>query len=258
MHDGTEGRAPVSSNPIPAGYPTPLTTGICGVGLTPADLTPSGGIEVTQDGAVIDKMDVSGTIKVSADNVTIRNSRVRSGGLYVISIAKGTTGTVIEDTRIIGEGDGVSAAVNGYGDYTMRRVHVSGGSDNIKAHGGVLVEDSYATGIYKSPGSHNDVVQIRSGKNYFFKRNTMIGPWKASTSVFIIQAKGGDIDNVLVEDSYLSGGGYTVYTTETPPLKLTNTTIKNNRFELDSWGHGYKSANAPGATWIGNVQLPST
>jgi len=249
------GRAAVSANPVPEGYPTPLTTGICGVGLSEENLTASGSIEVSIDGTVIDGMDITGTLTIEANNVLIRNSRITATGLYALNVRSGYSNIVIEDTRIRGVGDAVSSAVQGYSPYTLRRVHVTGGSDNIKAHAGILVEDSYVTGVYKSPGSHNDVVQIRGGSGYIFRNSSFLGPWQQSTSAFIIQAKSNDVDDLVIEDSYISGGGYSIYTNENNGYSMTNVFVTNNRFELDSWQYGWRSANA--GVYSGNVLLPS-
>ncbi len=258
-YDGSYGRYPVSNNPIPAGYPTPRTTGICGAGLEPSDLTSSGGLTITTDGAVIDGLDINGSVTVRANNVTIRNSRITSSGHYPLQLASGFDNLVVEDTRIRGVGPGVSTATLLRGHATFRRVHISGGSDNMKAFDGALVEDSYFGGIHRSPGDHNDIVQIRKGNDYVFRNNSMFGPWQRATSVFLFQAKagagGGPISNVLVEDNYLSGGGYTIYT-RAPDYPLTNATIRDNRLEQDSWQFGPISDDA-GATYTNNIIAPS-
>ena len=252
---GGFGRAAVSSNPIPDGYPTPLTTGLCGVGIHPNELTVISGMTIETDNTVLDGMDIQGTINIEANNVVIRNSRITSSGIYVLNIRSGNTGTVVEDTRIRLLGGNGSSAVQGYSPYILRRVHVTGGSDNLKAHAGVLVEDSYFTGTYKSEGSHNDVVQIRGGSGYQFRNSTFIGPWKQSTSAFIIQAKHNDLDDLVIENNYISGGGYSIYTNESNGYSMTNVFVTDNRFELDSWQYGWRSANA--GTYSGNVQIPS-
>lgn len=249
------GRVIVSSNQIPAGYPTPLTTGLCGANIALSELTASPSLKVEEDGTVIDRLDITGTLTIEANNVTVKNSRITGTGLYVINVRSGYSNIVIEDTRIRGVGVETSAAIQGASPYTLRRVHITGGSDNIKASAGILVEDSYVSGLVKHPGSHNDVVQIRSGSNYLFRDSSFIGPWQQSTSVFIIQAKSANIDNLTVENNYISGGGYSIYSNERNGYKMTNVFVTNNRFELNSWQYGWKNANA--GIYSGNQQLAS-
>ena len=252
---GSNGRAAVSSNPIPAGYPTPQTTGICGVGISAVQLTDTDGMRINDDNTVIDKLSITGSITISANNVLIKNSLITSTGLYAINILSGYTNIIVEDTRIRQVGINGSAAVNGSSPYTLRRVHITGGADNIKAHAGILVENSYITGVYKKPGSHNDVVQVRSGSGYEFRNSTFIGPWQQSTSAFIIQAKDNNVDDVIIRDNYISGGGYSIYTNQENGYLMTNTFVTNNRFESNSWQFGWKSANV--GIYSGNTQLPS-
>ena len=80
------------------GYPSPNTTGV------PAgtQLTPSDGFTVSTDGTVVNALDVSGTIEVAANNVTIENSEVSTSGDFGIDIESGVTGTVIKNVTING------------------------------------------------------------------------------------------------------------------------------------------------------------
>ncbi len=79
----------------------------------------SGSITVTQDGAVIEGLDVDGTITVKADNVTIRNTRVSAGdpktnnkeitymgdATRLIFTESGTSNTLIDHVELDGRGD---------------------------------------------------------------------------------------------------------------------------------------------------------
>ena len=67
-------RTTAFASPGSCGYPDPAYNNV-GVPAGTA-LTPSGSINVTTAGAVIDGKDVTGEITVSANNVTIKNSRI--------------------------------------------------------------------------------------------------------------------------------------------------------------------------------------
>ena len=58
------------SVPSSCGYPDATNTGPTG------SLTPSGSINVTTDGKVLENLDITGQVRISADNVTIKNSRI--------------------------------------------------------------------------------------------------------------------------------------------------------------------------------------
>ncbi|MDB4278392.1 hypothetical protein N9917_02180, partial [Deltaproteobacteria bacterium] len=53
-------------------------------------LTPSGSLKVTTDGAVLEDLDISGLVRIQANNVTLRNFRINATGTsYGISIESG-------------------------------------------------------------------------------------------------------------------------------------------------------------------------
>ena len=80
------------------GYPSPDNTGVP-VG---AHLTPSRSITVRTEGAVVNALKVSGTIAVSASNVTIENTEVSTSGQSGIVVGPGYTGTMIKNVTIHG------------------------------------------------------------------------------------------------------------------------------------------------------------
>src|SRR5690625_3800844 len=72
-----------TSNPSAApidGYPDASNTGVpAGV-----ELSKSGGLTITEDDTVIDAQEITGTVKVEADDVVIRRSKIISTGRYPI------------------------------------------------------------------------------------------------------------------------------------------------------------------------------
>ncbi|WP_143141010.1 hypothetical protein [Nannocystis exedens] len=63
-------------------------------------LVPSGSITVDEDGAVVEGLDVDGTITVPADDVTFRNVRLRTDDSYPIRyFDEDNVGLVVEDSR---------------------------------------------------------------------------------------------------------------------------------------------------------------
>lgn len=217
---------------IPAGFPTTATTGFAAAGLTVGDLVSSGSIDVRHDGAVIEGLDVNGRIRVFADNVIIRNSRVRSSSAYGIDVQGGSTGLVVENTSIEGTADSSTASI-GPGNYTCRRCDISGAVDGAKLGSNVTIEDSYIHDLRKYSGTHNDGIQNSGGGiDILIKGNTIIGPYRTSTSAIIAQTNVGGIDNMVVTENYLYGGSYTVYLRDKgngngPP---TNSAVTNNVF----------------------------
>ena len=51
---------------------------------------------------VLSGLDIKGSVYINASNVTLINSKVTGGGDYVVKIASGVTGTVIQNSTISG------------------------------------------------------------------------------------------------------------------------------------------------------------
>ena len=125
---------PVTPPPPGAGDPTDRPWEHKNTGPSnPGALSPSGSLMITTDGAVYENLDVNGDIYIDADNVTIRNFRIRAGGAsYGMKVFDGHSGVVIEDGEITGFG---SAGILGVG-YTASRLHVhTSGGDAFKIQG---------------------------------------------------------------------------------------------------------------------------
>jgi hypothetical protein len=233
--------------PVPDAFPDASNTGINGAGLSTGELTRTGGMTVTEDGAVIENMYVEGGIKVEADDVTIRDTYVDAGSgstgpRYGIQISGGPRNALIEDTTVVG---GTSKSVYGE-NMTLRRVNLSGGSDALQLGKNTVIEDSYLHDMSSLPGAHNDAIQSTGGSNVVIRGNTIQGPYQEQTSAIIIQTNFRPIEDVLIEDNFLSGGAYTLYSNDRnngygPPR---NVQVKDNVFEKNSSQFGHLSSNS--------------
>ncbi|MCZ7525046.1 MAG: right-handed parallel beta-helix repeat-containing protein [Acidimicrobiia bacterium] len=222
----------------------------------PSLLQPSGPLTISTPGAVIENVDVNGAITVHAPNVTIRNFRASN------IVQEGAGGMVLEDGEVHGfndpgfGGDGIVWA-----DFTARRVDVHHVHDGFKAHGDVLIESTWVHDLNarRGPGagaggySHNDCVQVSSGSNIVL-RNSRFERCGLNAAVFI-DADQGPIDNVLVENNFIDGGGFTLYSIRSRSAPWfgvpTNVVIRNNTFGND---HLFDYATISGnVVWEGNV-----
>jgi hypothetical protein len=87
-------------------------------------LTASSAIRVTRDGTTIDALDVDGQIYVRADDVTITNTRVRTGSGHAIRLASGYTGLTVTDSTLECTTDAGRSGV-AWNNYTADNVLVS-------------------------------------------------------------------------------------------------------------------------------------
>jgi len=203
-------------------------------------LAPSGSLTITTDGAVLENLDIAGTVEIDADNVTLRNFRIDGGDTsYGISIKSGHGGILIEDGEIF---DIHSAAILAYSDFTARRLHIhDSGADGLKVQGGsgpTVVEYSFIEKLGRNPTAHADGNQTRGGSNIAFRYNNIYMPAPGtpnhpgepykSNATFMLEL---DVSNFVIENNWLNGGNYTIYC----PGK-GGVSVRSNIFGRDNGG----------------------
>ena len=208
----------------------------------------SGSITVRKPATVIDGRLVKGGITVAANNVTVKRTRIRvPGGAegVGVTIAPGVTGTLIQDTEIAG-----SESFQGIqgGNFTARRVHIHGFEHGIEIRGRATVLDSYITlTAFRYPDGtvpHFDAVCGWSVNRVVVRHNTLTAPPDQTAAVNFTNDF-GSIKNVVIDNNFLSGGGYALYvrgdasSAQSPaagkPVK--NISVTNNQFGTSQWGH---------------------
>lgn len=241
--------------PPPSGHPGPDNTGV----RDGSKLAPSGSITTSRDGQVIENVEVTGSITVQHSNVTIRNVRVRGTGRYGIYVPSSLDGSVrnlvIEDTQIVGVSGERSSGLVHYGQWTARRVDISGYADGVKMRSNQILESSWIHDLYKSNGSHNDAIQSIGGRNSVIRNNTIEGPWRSQTSAILLQSNSSSIENWVIEGNRLVGGNFTLYLTDkgNGHGAPRNVTVRNNVWVRGSWQFGeLKIDEGPGLVWSGN------
>jgi hypothetical protein len=254
--------------PPPSGFPNADNTGVP-PGTT---LTPSGTIYANTAGQVIDGRDVSGSIVVKAPNVTIRNTRIRSGDWTAVD--NSSTGLTIVDSTLEGGGQGVQfglACVFEADETTIRRVEISGCENGIDVSpesaglcsNDVLVEDSWIhdmnyTATSEHPDPHTDGIQINECANHITIRHNTIRPQVSGTpgtTSAIIMYTGSGVQNsdVLIEGNILDGSHASV-ALYCPRNPATNIFVRTNRMLKGVFGSYTDSCSASHVTdYSGNV-----
>jgi hypothetical protein len=254
-----EVRRNCAAKPSACGFPDPTNTGVP----SGTPLTPSGAINVTTPGTVISKVDVQGTITISADNVRIVDSRVTASSPQgaAVFIAAKVRGTVIEDTTIRGQDAGphaVAYAILNAGwppnaTTVVRRAQMS----NCRAcfNGPGTLEDSYAIVSAVAAGAHYEDVYYGGGAGLLAVRHdTLLNP-QPQTAVVFTKPDYGTVKNVIVSNSLLAGGGWTIYGGGTGATEIV---VENNRFSPLYHARVGSAGVATGfnwsqTTWAGNV-----
>ncbi|MFI6174798.1 hypothetical protein ACIA8R_04590 [Nonomuraea sp. NPDC051191] len=256
--------ASVSATPSRASgrvWPGPDNTGVPdGVRLRPSD-----SLVVSEKGAVIDGLDVTGYITVEADDVTIRNTRVRGQqDWWGILQREGRTGLTVEDSEIFGNGKVRTqfGILNQGKLITVRRVDVHTISNGILTQQG-LVEDSYVHDPKYYAGDHTDMIMSTGppapGTELVIRGNTVINTLDQTGAIALFQDFGVSRD-VTVQGNLLAGGGWSLYAGAGAKGRSSNIKVIGNVFSRRVWPKGgfagpvsYWDKNGSGNRWDGNT-----
>lgn len=209
-------------SPAACGFPGPSTTGVP-AGVT---LTAAGSITASTARQTISGRDVTGSINVVANNVTIRDTRITSTGTcgptktcgnYAIRIDEGVTGTRIEDVETRNEAGKTcehDIRNTSSGGVTIVGAYLHACDSNVYTVGPTVLEDSYGIGKIAISEDHVENVYF-DDTSFTAIHDTLLNP-VGQTAVIFGNSNGGTdttncVNHLTVEDSLLAGGGYTLY-----------------------------------------------
>lgn len=229
----------------------------------------TGALTVNTDGMVISRWDITGSLDIYANNVTVIDSRVTSDNWWGINLRSGFSGLRILHTTISavpGKGPdngGVDYAVSNMGTSTIEVgwCDVSIFGDALSMGQGNL-HDNYVHDVtpFKNLGGewqHTNAV-ISDGGNtggLTIRHNTLLNPTPlqhgASGSIGLF-ADTGSVVNVTVRDNWLAGGAYALYAggEGASGIKVTGN-IFSTQYHPGSGGYGPVAAWNKGGS--GNV-----
>ena len=239
---------PLTTTATLEGFPDAQSTGVR-AGVT---LRQVGDMTVTTPGAVISGLEIHGTLRIEADNVTIRDCKiVNEGGWHGILIPDGNTGAVVEFCDIIGPVNGIS------GTGTFRSNDFSSTDNGINVYGPSLIVDNYIHDMDGGSDAHYDGIEINGGGGTTIRHNTIIND-HSQTSAVMINNDFGAVPGIIIDNNYLAGGGYTIYSdgrfSSSDPI--TGVQITNNYLGQGYWGYYAFFNNTPLVS--GNHQLGTT
>ena len=185
--------------------PSAATTGVR-AGHT---LSPMTGGQVTTSGTVIADRVIEGDVVFTGSSLTLRDVRVTGHAVF-----RGQD-VVVEDSEF------ASLALSGARNVRLSRVDVFGNTGQDGLHitsdagrvGDVVVEDTWIHDPKVTATSHYDGIQVRGVDRLTLRRVAIeLGAFapQHNAALFLENANGGNT-SVTVEDSWLTGGGYPVY-----------------------------------------------
>ena len=181
-----------------------------------ARATHHGKLRVTRDGAVVENLDVvDGSIYVTADDVTIRDVRLRVGsyphGIRFDGAARGR----VEHVEIDGQGRSSTIGIVGGRHLTVRSADIHSVGDGIRLASDSVYEANWIHDLAAGAGAHNDGMQATGGQRIVIRGNR-IDHRRAQTSAILLKSDTGSIRDVRIVGNRVSGGTYTVYVPRRP------------------------------------------
>lgn len=237
---GPAAAAPARPTSFGTYLPDASTTGAYGT-LTPY----KGDLVITTPGTVVEGLDVSGTLRIKADRVTVRRTTVRGGdrgpgyrGAILMALAGDQKGAVIEDVTVRPSHPVVGMNGIQVSSATVTRADVSGSTDGVVAYGddvtlqGSWVHDlrHYAQDPPQKDGSHDDALQIEGGARTSVVGNSLSGAHNAAIMVTQNHAR---IDGLVIDRNQLGGGYLTLNTSEKGKGAYRGFRATDNRFAGD-------------------------
>lgn len=254
----TSGSPPTNcfARPSACGYPDASNTGVP-AGTT---LTPSASI-VAHTGDVISGKDVTGSIEVVGNNVTIKNTRVTNQGdtSNAIRVDSGVTGTLIEDSTLRGQASsnaiqyGVANSGNGTRGLRLQMYNCSECWSGIG-----LLQDSYAISDGVITGAHYEAVYLPGGTTdpADLEHNTLLNPHNQTAGIFGDDHAWGPMHNVTINDNLVAAGGDNgAIVTGCNGDGNTNIVVTNNRVSFAyNAAMPRGSSNTATTTWTNNYR----
>jgi Ca2+-binding RTX toxin-like protein len=234
----------INSSQTLAGYPDAKSTGIRD-GVTLKQV--SGGMVVDQDNVVIEGLEIHGELRITGDNVTVRNCKIVGNDNYAV-IGYGAKGLTVEYCDISGGINGIA------GSGTFRYNDISGIDNGVNVWGPSHIEGNYIHDMGFSPDGHFDGIQIDGNvSDVMITGNTVIVD-ATQTSAIMIDNYFGAVSNVTVDRNYVAGGGYTIYSDgRFNSSTISGVKVTNNVIGQGYWGYYMFAGNQP--TQSGNQQI---
>lgn len=174
----------------------------------------SGDLTVSTDNTVVDSLDITGRLIISANtkNVLVTRTKIRSTAHTGngIDMASGTSAMFVDDTII-----GFSNSVSG-GNYQASGLDVSDmADDGFKVGENTHIFGSYCHAVYVTAGAHSDCAQIQAGVTNASITNNYFDATGGNSALFIAPDLGpSSYGGVIVSGNYFNGGNYSAYSVD--------------------------------------------
>jgi hypothetical protein len=229
---------------------------------------------ITKSGTVIDGVDLTGSIDVWANNVTIENSRINDDSWWGINLRSGYQNLRVLHCTIVGlPGRGPDNGAEDYGISSSGGYVEVGWSDISEVGEGIslgsgYIHDNYVHNLQSfipsgsSSYEHLDALISDGGSGLTIEHNTMLDqvpPQLGASASIGLFNDSSPVTNTTVSDNFIAGGAYALY--PGGGSSSQNIVITDNVFSTMYWsGSGFYGADASsywhsgsGNQWSGNT-----
>jgi hypothetical protein len=265
-----------TTTPGPAGsWPTQDNTGSSG---TLTDVTPpTGELILDQPNQVLANTRVHGTVTVLGCGVTLHNVEVDASetftgdastpDLFAVWLKEDPScGVTLDHVSVLTPtGYATEAVRDAYGGpATVTSLKAVGQQLGMTVGSGTVMRDSYIQVAPTLRGDHNEAILDDGIDGLTLTHNTFLNP-NGQTSALSLFTEFGPNHNVLVQDNFLAGGGYTCYCGDGKsdnagqPAPASNVSFVANVFSekyfptVGAFGPGRAYNPAGGGQWTTNV-----
>ncbi len=217
---------------LPSSKPDATNTGVPnGTNLTAY----TGPMTITTAGTVIDGKIITGSLVISANNVTIKNSKIHATGYYGITSDGPTNTKVLYSELYALSSDTQYVGLNASNTFFCGN-HVYGFENALTIGGGNTIQANFIEKLDSSAsGPHYDGIEVYSGSNTAIWGNNILmtdksGNWLADTGAINVTPTWSNVSNIVIHGNWIGGGSNTLNLDEQGGYKLTNLTVTNNRW----------------------------
>jgi hypothetical protein len=235
-----------------------------------------GPVTLHPDRTVIDGADIRGRLQQSSalpvhvDRAKVTAPDQLTNAIYPVdtrdagAVDGGKAMTYLTNCTIhAGLGD--AAAAGGW--VSFDRCDISGGEDTIQLGYATYIVDSYLHDLERREGSHNDIFQMGGGIGAVVRHCTLLaarrkpdgqgvefpdGWYDPMNAVLMIGNFAGAVGDVVIEDSLLDGGNYTINDNWSTTHPVNNLVVRRCRFG-QHFRYGPRDLEGPAWTWENNV-----
>jgi hypothetical protein len=253
----------VSRRTIVVRTPSPQSVGWTASGIT--TLKPyRGPLMITKSGTVLDGVDITGSIVIAANNVTIRRSRISSTtDWYAVRQYPEFHGLKLSYTEVTALPGAVpDMALSAGTNAALDHVYIHGMQRGVFVTSGMSITNSYLDDFVNNSDSHAQAILALGRTNHVRIINNVLGcgtnMCTAALSVFPEQGANTDW---VIDSNVLNGGSFAVYLGYSPQNgehPNTNIRFTNNVFGTKYWptsgqyGPVASWSNVPSNTWANN------